>query len=61
MLLYDSHVRLSITGRVEHGAEVRIVLFQENPVLDYYLVESLDGAIEGWVPEPFLSFERPST
>jgi hypothetical protein len=59
--LYDSHLRLEVRGRLDHGSEVRIVLFQENPVLDYYLVESPDGAVEGWVPEHFLSFERVTT
>jgi len=57
VLLYDSHSRLSITGRLEHGSEVVIVLFQENPVLDYYLVRSARGDVEGWIPSPFLAFE----
>jgi hypothetical protein len=57
VLLYDSHSRLSITGRLEHGSEVVIVLFQENPVLDYYLVRSAQGDVEGWIPSPFLAFE----
>lgn len=60
VLLYDSHSRLSITGRLDHGSEVRIVLFQENPVLDFYLVRSIDGDVEGWVPAPFLSFDPVS-
>jgi hypothetical protein len=57
VLLYDSHSRLSITGHLEHGSEVLIVLFQENPVLDYYLVRSIDGKVEGWAPAPFISFD----
>jgi hypothetical protein len=57
VLLYDSHSRLSITGRLDHGSEVLIVLFQENPVLDFYLVRSTDGSEEGWVPAPFVSFD----
>jgi hypothetical protein len=58
VLLYDSHLRSSITGRGPHGSEVRIVLFQENPTLDYYFVEVADDPTQdGWVPAPFLSFE----
>jgi len=57
VLLYDSHARVSITGQAPHGAEVRIVMYQENPVLDYYLVETPDGTTSGWVPAPFVSFE----
>jgi hypothetical protein len=58
VLLYESHLRYSITGRSAHGSEVRIVLYQENPTLDYYLVEVVDDPTqEGWVPAPFLSFD----
>lgn len=58
VLLYDSHLRTSVTASAPHGAEVQIVLFQENPVLDYYFVRiSGDSGGEGWVPEPFLSFD----
>lgn len=58
VLLYDSHLRQSIAGRAPHGAEVRVVLFQENPTLDYYLVEPIDDPTqEGWVPAPFLTFD----
>lgn len=58
VLVYDSHLRTSITGRAPHGTEVEIILFQENPVLDYYFVKIPgDPAQEGWVPSPFLSFE----
>ena len=58
VLLYDSHLRRSITGSAPHGSEVRIVLFQENPTLDYYLVEVVnDPTQDGWVPAPFLSLD----
>lgn len=58
VLVYDSHLRVSVTGGAPHGSEVTIVLYQENPVLDYYFVR-IPGqpAQEGWVPAPFLSFE----
>jgi hypothetical protein len=59
VLLYGSHLRLEVTGSVPDGGEVRIILFQENPVLDYYLVRTADGSDEGWLPAPFLSFDRP--
>lgn len=59
VLLYDSHQRLGITGRLPHGSEVRIELYQENPVLDFYFVSSPDGTVEGWVPDPFVSFAPP--
>lgn len=58
VLLYNSHLRTSITASAAHGTEVQVVLFQENPVLDYYLVRIPgDTGGEGWVPEPFLSFD----
>jgi hypothetical protein len=58
VLLYDSHLRTSVTARVPHGTEVEIVLFQENPVLDYYYVRIAgDPAVDGWVPAPLLSFD----
>lgn len=59
VLLYDSHSRLSIAAEAPHGTQVQILLYQQNPVLDYYLVK-IEGAPkpnEGWVPGPFLSFE----
>ncbi len=61
VLLYDSHLRRSVVGSALHGAEVQVVLFQENPVLDYYFVK-IPGAQpqEGWIPAPFLSFEPVS-
>lgn len=58
VLVYNSHLRTSVTGGAPHGTEVQIVLFQENPVLDYYYVRIPgDEVQEGWVPEPFLSFD----
>ncbi len=58
--LYDSHLRYNIVAQAPHGTEVQIILFQANPVLDYYFVKILNGPVgqnEGWVPAPFLSFE----
>jgi hypothetical protein len=58
--LYDSHLRLEVTAQAPHGTEVEILLYQSNPVLDYYLVKikGESGAqSEGWVPAPLLSFE----
>jgi len=57
--LYDSHLRLSVAGVVPDGTKVKIILYQQNPTLDYYLVETvdLDTPQEGWIPSPFLSFE----
>lgn len=58
VLVYNSHLRTSVTGGAPHGTEVQILLFQENPVLDYYFVKIPgDTPQEGWVPEPFLSFD----
>lgn len=58
VLLYDSHLRAGVTAGAPHGTEVEIVLFQENPVLDYYFVRIPgDPGGEGWVPAPFLSFD----
>lgn len=59
IMLYDSHSRLRITAEAPHGAQVQIILYQQNPILDYYLIK-IKGAPkpnEGWVPGPFLSFE----
>ena len=56
--LYDSHLRIDVTGKAPHGTEVQILLFQENPALDYYFVKvSGDLNLEGWVPAEFISFE----
>ncbi|MCQ3929413.1 MAG: hypothetical protein DPW16_03055 [Chloroflexi bacterium] len=58
--LYDSHLRRKIVAQAPHGTEVEIILFQPNPVLDYYLVKILGAPVgqnEGWIPAPFLSFK----
>ena len=59
VLLYDSHLRFNITASAPHGAEVQVLLYQQNPVIDYYLVKIIgaEPPNEGWVPAPFLSFE----
>lgn len=60
--LYDSHLRREVTGRAPSGTQVHVVLFQDNPVLNYYMVEATlqDGSMQkGWVPAPFLSFDQP--
>jgi hypothetical protein len=61
VLLYDSHSRFRITASAPHGTEVQVVLYQVNPVVNYYMVKIIgeDGSTvgEGWIPEPFLSFE----
>jgi hypothetical protein len=61
VLLYDSHERTHITGSVPSGTEVRVELYQANPVLDFYFVraETPGGPQTGWVPAPFLQFNRP--
>jgi hypothetical protein len=58
--LYDSHLRSSIAGAVPGGTEVVVILYQQNPSLDYYLVKTveLDPPQEGRIPAPFLSFDR---
>jgi hypothetical protein len=63
VLLYDSHERLHITGRVPSRTEVRVQLRQSNPVLDFYYVvaDTPAGHQTGWVPAPFLQFNPPST
>lgn len=63
VLLYDSHLRLKITASAPHGSQVRVLLFQQNPVIDYYLVKvaGAEPPNEGWVPAPFLSFEAVET
>ncbi len=58
--LYNSHARTAILVEAPSGAEVEILMFQANPVLDYYYVKIVGaeaGQNEGWVPEPFLTFE----
>jgi hypothetical protein len=63
VLLYDSHERLHITGAVPSGTPVQVQLYQANPVLDFYYVQSdtLNGPQKGWVPAPFLQFSPPSS
>lgn len=58
VMLYDSHLRLGISGEAPHGSEVTVLMFQENPNTDYYLVEvkGSDKPVKGWIPEPLLSF-----
>jgi hypothetical protein len=57
--LYDSHLRQSVSGAAPSGTQVHIVLYQQNPALDFYLVETVGVAPlqKGWVPAPFLVFE----
>ncbi|MCB9453812.1 MAG: hypothetical protein H6672_20465, partial [Anaerolineaceae bacterium] len=58
--LYDSHLRKYVTGIATTGTEVKIVLYQQNPTLNYYMVQfsNVDGSkVEGWVPAPFVSLE----
>lgn len=54
--LYDSHLRSRVTGTVPDGSTVRLVMHQNNPVLDYWFVrwDGPDGVVEGWLPDPFL-------
>ena len=62
VLLYDSHLRMQITAQAAHGTAVTIIMYQQNPVVDYYYVEidGADGPNKGWLPAPFLSFEPVS-
>lgn len=57
--LYDSHLRNVVAGLAPHGSRVRIILFQQNSQLNYYLVRTIDSEPpqEGWLPEPFLFFD----
>jgi hypothetical protein len=63
VLLYDSHERLHVTGSVPSGTPVQVQLYQPNPVLDFYYVQSdtSNGPQKGWVPAPFLQFDPPSS
>jgi hypothetical protein len=58
--LYESHARQRVVGRVKSGTSVKILLFQANPKLDYYLVQTqgLAKNLEGWVPGPFVRLKR---
>lgn len=64
VFLYDSHLRREVVGQAPSGSEVRVILFQDNPVLNYFMVEVThdDGTVEqGWVPAAFLTFEDAQT
>jgi hypothetical protein len=60
VFLYDSHVRHAVVGSAPSGSRVQILLHQSNPVLDFYLVRTVNtGQVqEGWVPAPFLRLKR---
>lgn len=62
VFLYESHLRLDVSARAPHGAEVQVLLYQQNPVTDYYLVKvkGQQAPNEGWIPAPLLSFEPVS-
>lgn len=59
IFLYDSHLRQKIVTQGEHGSQVKILLSQSNPQLNYFLVKlvNVPPPNEGWVPAPFISFE----
>jgi hypothetical protein len=59
VLLYNSHSRLNSTAQAPHGTEVKVVLYQINPVVNYYMVKIVgpEDTGEGWIPAPFLSFD----
>ncbi|TVR85034.1 MAG: hypothetical protein EA416_17735 [Trueperaceae bacterium] len=62
--LYDSHLRSEVHGTVQAGSVVEVVMYQSNPVLDFYLVRfrADDGrSVEGWVPAPFLDVHERSS
>ncbi len=61
VLLYDSHVRNRVTGAIPDGTQVRVELYQANPVLDFYFVraDTPRGPQQGWVPAPFLRLSPP--
>lgn len=63
VLLYDSHERLHIMAALPSGTPVQVQLYQANPVLDFYYVQSEtpSGVQKGWVPAPFLQFSPPSS
>jgi hypothetical protein len=56
---YDSHLRQNVTGQIFPGAEVKILLSQSNPTLDYYFVKTInvEPPQEGWVPAPFVAVQ----
>jgi hypothetical protein len=56
VLLYDSRAQKKVVGSAPNGSRVKILLYQANPVLGFYLVRTLNTGMvqEGWVPAPFL-------
>ena len=58
--LYDSHLRSRVTGTIPTGTRVKVEMFQNNPVLNYWYVrwDGPDGTVQGWIPAPFLTVER---
>jgi hypothetical protein len=62
--LYDGHGRSKVVAAALHGTQVRVLMFQANPVQNYYYVRipnAPDGQQLGWVPAPFLSLEPLGT
>lgn len=62
--LYDSHGRANVVAAAPHGTEIEIVMFQSNPVQNYYYVripDAPEGQQLGWVPAAFLSLEPLGT
>ena len=60
VLLYDSHSRLEVVASAPHGTEVEILMFQDNPVMNYYKVRipsAQKGENEGWIPAILISHE----
>jgi len=58
--LYDSHLRSRVTGTIPTGTRVKVEMFQNNPVLNYWYVrwDGPDGTVQGWIPAPFLTVQR---
>lgn len=58
--LVDSHLRRAVTGHVPAGTVVEVIMYQDNPALDFYFVRwhGPDGIQEGWVPAPYLDIQR---
>lgn len=55
--LYDSHLRSAVRGTLRAGSVVEVVMYQSNPVLDFFFVRFRgdDGrSVEGWVPAPLI-------
>ncbi|MHB8629726.1 MAG: SH3 domain-containing protein [Aggregatilineales bacterium] len=63
VFLYDSHLRQRVVASAPNGAEVKILMAEQNPTLNYYMVEIVDASPpnnEGWVPAPFVTFDAPA-